>query len=499
MQILKNCHSDFFSICFFILGIFIPAFSQEYHFDYNKDLKECYHLATHLRLDECRICIKKLKVSQPHNLSVIHIENYIDFFEIFVKEEKDYFISARDRKNSRIKLLESGPKNSPYYKFAKAEVILQWAIARLKFDEKMTAASEVYEAYRLLEQNKKDFPEFHDHHKSLSVIYAVAESIPSWIRKLAGINGSMQLAHNSMEQIVKTAEDSDYFFRQEVGAIYAYMLYYQFNQKDKALTVFDRFSLDHRSNPLAAFLKASLYMRSGRNEDCLRVLNERARGKQYSDFYYLDFIRGKSLLYKLDVAALDDLNLFVNEFKGNNYIKEAWQKIAWYRLVVEDNEKMYEYTIDRAGRRGAKIIDEDLQADAEAKARSIPNKTLLKARLLSDGGYFDRALDLLIKDSKDFRENNDNSVEYYYRLGRVYQQLGKNEKALENFAICLEKGKNSKMYFSCAASLQTGFIYEEKKDTEKAKAAFNQCLRMHPRDYKESLHQKAKSGLQRLK
>ena len=490
--------SAFFKVGTVCLGINCTGYSQDYYFDYNKEVEACYQLAIHLRLDECRVCIKKLKVKQPRNLSITHIENYIDFFEIFIKEEKDYFVEAKSRKTKRLALLDNAPKDNPYYKFAKAEIILQWALARLKFDEKMTAASEIYEAYRLLEQNNKDFPDFVDHHKSLSVIYALAESIPGWVRKLAGIYGSIQLAQSSMEKVLKTAENPNYFFRQEAAAIYAYMLYYQFNQKDEAITVLDRFAFDHRDNPLAAFVKASLYMKSGKNEECLAVLNERPKGKEFLEFYYLDLMRGKSLLYKLDPAAIHDLSLFASEFKGSNYIKEAWQKIAWYRLLIDDNEKMYQYTIDRAARRGTKIIDEDIQAESEAKSGKIPNKTLLKARLLSDGGYCKRALELLQKEKNNFTAHSTETVEYHYRIGRIYQQLKNYDSALKSFELCIAHARDTKAYFPCAASLYMGTIYEEKGENQKAKNAYNACLQLNPKDYKDSLHQKAKSGLQRL-
>lgn len=498
LQVLTVGPHAFFQVVTIFLCFIHTGYSQDYYFDYNKEVEACYQLAIHLRLDECRVCIKELKVKQPQNLSATHVENYIDFFEIFIKEEKDYFVEAKSRKSKRLALLDNAPKDDPYYKFAKAEIILQWALARLKFDEKMTAASEIYEAYRLLEQNNKDFPDFVDHHKSLSVIYALAESIPGWIRKLAGIYGSIQLAKSSMEKILKTAENPDYFFRQEVAAICAYMLYYQFNQKDEAITVLDRFAFDHRDNPLAAFVKASLLMKSGKNEECLAVLNERPRGKEFLEFYYLDLMRGKSLLYKLDTSAIHDLSLFASKFKGSNYIKEAWQKIAWYRLLIDDNEKMYQYTIDRAARRGTRIIDEDIQAESEAKSGKIPNKTLLKARLLSDGGYYKRALELLQKEKNNFVPESAETVEYHYRIGRIYQQLKNYNSALQSFEICIAQGRYTNAYFPCAASLYIGNICEEIGEIQKAKKAYKTCLQLNPKDYNVSLHQKAKSGLQRL-
>ena len=70
-----------------ITSIFLLAFgslSAKGHFEFNEEARSAYDLATQLRLKEAKAKVAQLKVSDPNNLSAYYIENYIDFFTIFI-------------------------------------------------------------------------------------------------------------------------------------------------------------------------------------------------------------------------------------------------------------------------------------------------------------------------------------------------------------------------------------------------------------------------------
>ena len=61
-------------------------------------------------------------------------------------------------------------------------------------------------------------------------------------------------------------------------------------------------------------------------------------------------------------------------------------------------------------------MDEDNQALSESKSNTVPNITLLKARLLFDGGYYQKALNIMIeKNPSDFCKTTKDYLEYTYR------------------------------------------------------------------------------------
>ena len=189
---------------------------------------------------------------------------------------------------------------------------------------------------------------------------------------------------------------------------------------------------------------------------------------------------------------------YVDEFHGQNYIKEAYQKLAWYHLV-KGNEINYLHYIKFCKSEGAKVIGGDKNAEKEAKSGIIPEMTLLKARLLFDGGYLERAFKVLKgKTLADF-DNQKHQLEYSYRLGRIAHNTGRHDEAIMYYQIAIDRGKDASYYFACNAALQIGRIWEYREDKAKAKEFFNLCLSIKPDEYRNSLHQKAKAGLNRLK
>jgi tetratricopeptide (TPR) repeat protein len=487
------------AILFYMLFSISPKVNaQHYYFKESQGIKEAYDYAINLKLERAQNKLDWLKISEPENLLIYHIENYIDLFTLFIKEEESDFKSLAENKNIRISQIRKGPDDSPYKLFSEAEINLQWALARLKFGEEFDAAREVYRAYALLEENQQRFPDFIANKKSLGILHALAESIPSLIRKVMGIKGSVQEGTDEIYHLVKYIEKNDFLFEKEVIAIYSYILFYQKNQRQKAYNFLKKSSLKPDENPLSTFLMAGMAQRNGHNEEAIKILKNRPHSPDFLPFYYLDFMMGKSLLSKLDPSSVNYLENFIKNFKGRHFIKEAYQKLAWYQLVQNDNYAAYKSNMLLCQNKGYDLVDEDKQALKEADEEQYPNNQLLKTRLLFDGGYYADAYQILAKNSFRFDKNSNYRLEYLYRLARVLHELKNYPEALDYYKMTIEEGDN-KDYYACNAALQTGLIYEEQGEVSNAKKYFDKCLSIKPKDYKNSLHQKAKSGISRIK
>lgn len=484
----------------FLFSLFLTVhLCAKPYIEYNALARKAYEAAISLRIDEARNVVEEMKNKEPENLARLHIENYIDFFVLFVSEEEKAFQKAEINKAERIKKLNASGIENEYRRFIHAEILLQWALIRLKFDQKLKAGSEIFEAYKLLEENLKLYPSFQESKKSLSIIHALAESLPSWVRKVVGVRGSIKLGEQEIRSLYEKTKNPDYMYGKEVIAINAYIWYYQSNKKKEAIRLIEQSALDHRQNPMAAFLKASFYLKNGDNESCLRILEESPKGPQYMPFYYLDYMKGRSLLYKLDPTAPIYIGRYLQYFKGRHYIKEAYQKLAWTKIVFGNDLASYKREMSNCTKYGQSLVDEDLQAQKEAQENKIPDATLLKSRLLYDGGYYGRAQNTLITNGFSFNgKGGENELEYTYRLGRTLQALKSYRDAILYLSKTIKLGGSNTKYYACNAALQLGLIYEEVKDYAQAKKYYSQCLKFSPSEYQTSLHQKAKSGLQRL-
>ena len=76
--------------------------SQEFFVDYNSKCADIYTDITDLKLNSARQKIKAYQINDSFNLAYIHLENYIDFFELFISENKSRFNILEKNKDIRI-------------------------------------------------------------------------------------------------------------------------------------------------------------------------------------------------------------------------------------------------------------------------------------------------------------------------------------------------------------------------------------------------------------
>lgn len=473
------------------------------HFDLSSGIKEAYTHIINLQLDHAQIELNELKIDEPENLLVYQIENYIDFFRIFISEDRGLFEQLEKNRSIRLSKIKTGDDQSPYYRFAQAEIHLQWVLARSKFyDGKgipdLKLISDLNKAYRLLEENKKLFPDFVENYKSLSVLHALGSYLPGFVQKLLNVNGSLQLGLDEIRELIATKENSDYLFLQEAKAIEAYMLLHLFNQPEDAWSALQSAELKPEESPIACFLMSSIAMKIGYNNYAITLLQEKPEGEGRDTFHYLSYLEGKALLQRGDKNAKKVMHVFVDHFNGRHFIKDAYQKLAWYELINTDNIIGYKKYMELVEEQGLSVLEDDQQALAEAKNTVIPHPMLLKGRLLFDGGYYQEALEYLLSKQIYFEDNGRFKQEFTYRLGRIYQELSEDKEAIIHFKSCLAFQKEANTFFSCNAALQLGLIFEKHADYLRAELYFKSCRKIKSNTYKDQLHKKAKAGLERI-
>jgi hypothetical protein len=487
----------------FLLVFFLSCDLQAYgRFEFTPELRSAYDLATRLRLQEAKTKIAQQKIIDPNNLTTYYIENYIDFFTIFINEDKKEFQRLEKAKDARIAKIENGDENSPYYLFMQAEIKLQWALVRLKFEEYVTALFEIKSAYKLLELNQTRFPDFVANKKSLAIMHAMIGTVPDnyrWgVKFLSGMDGTIAQGQRELEEVIAYGKKHDFIFGQEAVVLYAFLMLHLNNNSSDAWNIISTSQLDYKSSPLAAFALANLAMRTDRNAEAINILSKRPREANYHPFHYLDFMLGLAKLRQLDKDADHYLKQYVQQFKGQNYIKEAYQKLAWHELL-QNNPAGYQQYMKACKQYGHAFVESDKNALKEAKEGQLPHAALVKARLLFDGGYHQRAYDLLkAKSATDFPDLK-SQLEFHYRLGRISHQLHKNSEAISYYLTTIEKGKDQTYYFACNAALQLAKLYESQQTIDMARKYFKLCLAIYPDEYQSGLHQQAKAGLNRLK
>ncbi len=477
------------------------TFSQA-SFEMNEEVTSAYKKALSLKFEESQNDLDLLKYSQPNNLMVHFVENYIDIIKVFLNENKSEFRRLEKNKDDRLSKIKNGDENSPYYLFTQAEIKLQWALVRIKYEEYFTALLEVKSAYRLLEKNQRKFPNFVANKRSLGVLHALVGTIPDnykWgLKLLSGMDGTIEQGKVEIEEVLRYARNNEFAFEEETLVIYALLLVHLKNETEEPWKLINSSKLNPNESPLACFALSNVAMRTGHNDEAIRILQNRPRGSQYHPYHYLDFLLGMSKLYRQDDDADVYLKKYVTNFRGTNYIKEAYQKLAWFELL-KGNISEYKSYVAQALTKGNAFIGADKTAMKEARYGIVPEKDLVKARLLFDGGYYTKAYAILSQKSPSDYSHKMHQLEFTYRLGRVTHKMNKSTEALAHYQKTIDNGKEETWFFACNAALQSGIILEQKGDKTKAKEFYKLCLSISPDEYKSGLHQKAKAGLNRIK
>ncbi len=483
---------------FLILILSVPVFGQ---YSYSPSCVRAHALITSLRFEEARSVLDSSKTDHHENLVPILLENYIDFLTIIVGENEIVFDSLEHNLRVRIDRLQDGDKSSPWYRSMIANVYLQWAFARVKFGEYFTAGREIRRAFLLLEENAEQYPDFLPDKVGLGIMHALIGTIPDnyrWIASLFSMEGSVEMGRSELLDVLQHADDEGYPYLKDEALFFLSFVDLNLQaDKSKAQELLAYYGENSSKNLMLVFSRAKILMQTGQNDEAIDLLLSRPRGEGYDPFYYLDFLTGLAKLNRLDDDADAYFLRFTANFKGNAYVKEAYQKLAWFWLLQGQPDGYHSY-MQKVRNYGNDFADGDKMALDEAESGAAPNPCLLKARLLYDGGYYLKAdsildhFDCLLKTDRD-------SVEFPYRKGRIAHSRGEYAIAIKYYDETINLGEQMSYYFAANAALQAGNIYELEKDFELAAEYYKRSMRMPNKEYRRSIQQKAKAGLNRLK
>ena len=467
----------------------------------NTRCRRAYHDIIALRFDDARELISNEKTANPQNLYPIYLENSIDFLTLFMDENESYYHKIEEREDDRLNLLDKLPDNNPYKKYLKANINLQWAIAKLKFHDYFSSALGIRRSYLLINENKQQFPDFKPQQITLGVLHIIIGMVPDryqWILSLISMEGTVPQGEQELYSSLNQA-DTDSSLRYLQPEILFYLGFTEMNlgldkTKKKALMVRLAPFADH--NLMLTFLNANMLARSGYNDRALQLLDSALLWKGYYPFYYLHYLKGEYRLRKLDSGANADYRYYATHFPGGNFIKDAWRKSGWCYLMQGDTSGYFVMTV-KVLQSGTTDVDADKEAQKEALSAKVPNVTLIKARLLFDGGYNTEAGQVLKNaDSSSF--NREDKLERLYRLGRIEQKSNHFKSAKRYYIITIEKGKNSTRYFAGNAALQLGNIFEMEQNYPLALKYYQICRDLDFDEYETSIKDKAKQGIKRI-
>jgi hypothetical protein len=470
--------------------------AQDYHFTYNANCTKAYAAVTALRINDAATIIQAELKADDKNLVPVLLANYSDFFRLFFNEDPELFAQQKPALELRIELVQKAKDTDPYKKFGLGMLHFQRALIEAKFKNFLTSVNQLRKAKNYFESNAKQFPNFHEQDIYLGTIQCIAATVPKgykWLANLLGFSGSFAGGLALQQQAIKYQNANNEL---DNIMLIAYTKQYILNKPNEAWQYLQPFITRAENNRLLTFLMANIALNQNNATQVISILNANMDKPGFMSFPFLYYEKASAQMYQLDNAAIANFQKYLDNYKGKFYLKDAYQKMAFLYYLKGDDAQVQKckQAILKVGHTEAEA---DKQAQEFASSATMPNKQLLQARLLTDGGYGAKSLNILRQ--VDFKTlKPDELLEYYYRYGRTQDLLGSYELALKNYATTYERGKASTTYFAARASLQSAMIFETENKIALARTWYNNCLDLGEHQYKNSIDQKAKAGLKRL-
>ena len=480
----KVSFNAYLFLCF-ILPCTLTANGTDWEF--NDDEKQAYNYIISLQLDKASYLLNEQRPASAY------LKNLSESIRLIITEDHALFENYEDAFDNRLDLLQSGETNSAFKNFYLAELYLQRAFVNLKMGYEWTAAWDFRRAYKLINTNTEKHPDFLPNYKAMGLLHVMIGSVPEWHQWLIGLLGMEGSVKQGLTEIKKIAR-SDHFFNREALVLSYLLEAYLLNQSDAAVNKFTGLYKNNQHNLLFGYLYMSLLIKNGQSQKALDVFQHIKKLKDdYLEFNFLNYLAGEIYLQKGDYGLAETYySEFIKHTKGRNFTKDAQYKL-FLTYWLNDKESKATKTHLKAQQTGQTRVEADKHAAKSLSQPQFPNKTIMKIRLLTDGGFYEEAKTLVAEDHA-FSSKKD-KIEFTYRKARFFHKTGDIEEAIKLYASTINETSGENWYFAPNSCLQLGYIYHKKGDKALARYYFNEVLGYKHHEYKASLDNKAKAAL----
>ena len=483
--------------------LFLPVYGGATTWEVSNPLQELYEASFHLdasAFDRLYDSYSEMEGGEP----LLHlIKDKNEFLQIIVANNEELHSRYFDESKKRLRGISMLDTRSAQFYYCQAEILLHRAFVRIHNKEYFKAARELNQAYKLLKSCKRLFPDFRLSEKGLALIHSLVGQFSGFqktmLKLFTSLDGVSGQGTQEIEILTKWSELSSGFWRDEILMTHALIKGHVHGFWDEADALLTRVSEHRKSSLVMRWFMAQVAVKARDNEKVILLLIDQDN-RQIPLFNYM---LGNALLYNGDKRCVNQFNEFVERNTSQERVASAYQKLAWSVLLLEQDTSRYFQYMSKILQCEKLSREDDKQAYNEAfviqKGRGgVPNLPLLLARLQFDGGYFADALTTLENvDHSKFRRQE--QLEFFYRKGRILQELNLDAVALTSFRHVINNGQHSTAYYACNAALQSGIIHFQNQNFEKAAEYLALCLRLSPKEYKKSIHNEAKVLQGRIK
>ena len=465
-------------------------------------------------MEGCFNCESSLKLSQhlldvnfplPENLlknlspaETAMFQSQEKLIEIILASREADYLMLREINLLNLKKLGS-PSADKCTSFVPAELYLHMALADLQFGYRFRAIRNFRSAHRIYSQNLESDSGCILNNRGMAVIEGIFSALPEswrkWVDFFTGISGDRDKAIQLMEELLRAEQFSDPLIAE--NHLVAIHLFFSLREHQLSLRTMEDFGCLGLSGRMSDLLQLRVLLGTHNSKKAAEF------GFDCSDPFLKNFplpafYSGIYHLYQLQSEAEPCFRSFLQNWDGNNYRRETWQKISWLG-VLNDNPELISEGREKMGYDGSVVRPQDQAAHSES-VRPVPDRDLLMARILFDAGRLEEAL-MTVENAQLCAKTESVGIRFecFYRKGRILQGMGRTKESLQTYILALgTENVDQSSFVFVNTLLQAAILSEKAGDQSDAKVFFNRVLDASPDEYSDYFRDQAITGLQRL-
>ncbi len=479
-----------------LLGTATAGFAQ-YRIDDN--CTDAWNLLMDLRIDEAKALLQKELTLYPDNYFTYYLDQTCDAYALLINGSEEDYEAFTEQYEHRREIMDDKDTGSPYYLMCKSEMELQVAVFSIIHGSRFTGLNKAYNAFKSVYRNLEKHPGFKPGLKLDGFFNVAMANLPpfiKWAVSVFGVSSDFDYGWKLLNDLYQSEKEVKGF-----NAEYALFVIFgaKINKTPEMVYDFTR-NLEPGIAKLYIhrYFKANISYRTGKNEEALRLIEELPKENGDEALLLYDYLKGKALLRSLNDSAAYFIGRYLSHLKKKEYLKEMTYNLALTYLLKGDREK-YRELCRTVIEEGKEINERDREALYVASVDYEPDINLVKAKLLLEGGYFNRFGQTIDNYEKNPAHGLPYLLEYYLLKGKYLYKTGTPEQAVTLLNRVIEEGSDEDYYFACDAALTLGNIYKERGNYHKAKEMYTLADDLYDSDYYEYLGDKARKGLEQVK
>lgn len=471
-----------------------PAWGQSFIPAYAK----AYKLAFKLKADSAYL-LTSLPAPDPEQEAQRQlVRSLTDMIANMISEGDEPLPGYADRQEERIDALDRQRKPGPWARHALAECYLHRALVQGRYGHELKAGLSFYKAYTRTKSLAQDRPDFLPAQKSMGVYLMVLGLMPierNFFMKLAGIRGDVDAGLANLRRCADSANAQ----QGEATLLYSLAQMYVRDQPEQGRANLLRYVNDERDDLLGLTLLANVYKEDHQNGRALAALKVMRREKAHLPFYFPLLLKGELYLQGLELdSAIAPLEEYLTVCSRQRLVKQLHYKLFVAYFLKGDslaaNAHFYAIHTD-----GAVGTDGDRYAEYFYNRGLIPDKRLLRCRMLYDGGFYQRAQGILDSIPPSSLRTLNELAELSYRRARLAQRRKDTTAAERLFLLTISTAGDDPSYYAPMSCLQLGQIALRRRQFAEARAWLERVKTYPQHEYKDGLDERADHALKRLR